>query len=134
MLDVMRRTALILLCLTLASCQKPASRSYLDGVRKHNDPATLNLEPAYNDYARRTILPDGTETGVIQFKDGSSAKYWFRSHHRSEGIGTTLFAMSDGSERFMSGYFCCEVQLPETQLASLDELRAFISKTDGERP
>jgi hypothetical protein len=94
----------------------------------------MKLEPAYNDYARRTILPDGTETGVIQLKDGSTAKYWFRSHHQSEDLGGTIFAMSDGSERFMSGYFCCEVQLPRTQLASLDELRAFIAKADGVRP
>jgi hypothetical protein len=94
----------------------------------------MKLDVAYNDYARRTILPDGTETGVIQFKDGSSAKFWFRSHHLSKDLGGTIFAMSDGSEKFMSGYFCCEVQLPNAQLASLDELRAFIRSADGVRP
>jgi hypothetical protein len=67
-------------------------------------------------------------------KDGSSAKYWFRSHHLSDDLGGTIFTMSDVSQRFMSGYFCCEVQLPDTQLASLDELRAFIREVDGERP
>lgn len=94
----------------------------------------MKLEPAYNDYVRRAFLPDGSETGVIQLKDGSSARYWFRSHHQSKDLGGTIFAMSDGSEKFMSGCFCCEVQLPETQLASLDALRAFIRSADGERP
>jgi hypothetical protein len=130
----MRRTVLVLLCLALASCQKSGSRSYLEGVRKQNDPVNMKLEAAYNDYARRAILPDGTETGVVQLKDGSTAKYWFRSHHQSNDLGTTIFAMSDGSERFMSGYFCCEVQLPDKQPASLDELRAFIDQADGQRP
>lgn len=130
----MRRTVLVLLCRALASCEKSASRSYLEGVRKQNDPATMKLEPAYNDYARCAILPDGTETGVVQLKDGSSAKYWFRSHHHSNDLGGTIFAMSDGSERFMSGYFCCEVQLPDKQFASLDELRPFIGQADGQRP
>ena len=128
------RTTLLLLCLTLPSCKKSASQSYLEGSRKQNDPATLKLVEAYNDYVRCVRMPDGTETGIVQLKDGSSAKYWFRSHHQSKDLGGTIFAMSDGSERFMSGYFCCEVQLPEMQLASLDELRAFIDKADGQRP
>lgn len=129
----MRRTALLLVCLTLASCEK-SSRSYLERARKQNDPATMKLGPAYNNYVRRAFLTDGTETGIIQLKDGSSARYWFSSHHKSKDLGGTIFAMSDGSEKFMSGYFCCEVQLPETQLASLNELRAFIRRGDGERP
>jgi hypothetical protein len=94
----------------------------------------MKLEPAYNDYVRHAFLPDGTELGVIQLKGGDSAKYWFRSHHLSQDLGGTIFAMSDGSERFMSGYFCCEVQLPEKQLASLAELHAFIDRANGQRP
>jgi hypothetical protein len=106
----------------------------LKQVHRSTDPATLSLEPAYNHYAHRTFLPDGTEVGVVQLKDGSIAKYWFRSHHLSQDKGGTIFALSDDSRRFMSGYFCCEVQLPEEQLASLADLRAFISAADGQRP
>jgi hypothetical protein len=130
----MWRIVLLALCLSLPSCAKPVSRSQLEAARKQNDPAALKLEPAYNDYARRTILPDGTETGIVQCKDGSIAKFWFRSHHLTGDLGGTIFAMSDGSEKFMAGYFCCEVQLPDSQLASLDDLRSFISRADGERP
>ncbi len=58
-LYVMRRVVLLLLCLSLSSCAKSASRSQVEAARMQNDPAALKLEPAYNDYARRTILPDG---------------------------------------------------------------------------
>jgi hypothetical protein len=34
----------------------------------------------------------------------------------------------------MAGCFCCEVLLPEEQLASLDALRQFIHAHDGVRP
>jgi hypothetical protein len=89
----------------------------------------------YNDYVRCGILEDGTETGEIQLGDGSSARYWFRSHRLTgDELGGTLFRLSDGSTIFLSGYFCCEVQLPEKQLASLDALRSFVREHDGVRP
>lgn len=94
----------------------------------------MQLEAGYNSYVRRTFLADGTEAGIIQMRDGATAKYWFRSHHNSEDRGGAWFSMSDGTQLFMSGYFCCEVQLPETQLASLEALRAFIRQNDGVDP
>lgn len=99
-----------------------------------SDPATLALHPGYNDYVRRAILTNGTEAGIISCRDGSSARFWFRSHHLTHDKGGTLFRFNDGSEVFMSGYFCCEVQFPEQQFASLTELRAFIRKHGGVRP
>jgi hypothetical protein len=92
------------------------------------------LQRGYNDYVRRAILTDGTEVGIITCRDGSSSRYWFRSHHLTHDDGGTLFRLSDGSEVFMSGWFCCEVQLPEQQLASLVELRAFIREHHGVSP
>jgi hypothetical protein len=94
----------------------------------------LKLERAFNEYVRRAILDDGTEVGVITFRDGSSARYWFRSHHLTGDEGFTLFRLSDGTEISLRGYFCCEVQLPEEQLGSLDDLRAFIREHNGVSP
>ena len=82
----------------------------------------------------RRYLADGTEAGIISCRDGSSSRFWFRSHHLTHDDGGTLFRFSDGIDLFMSGWFCCEVQLPEQQLASLVELRAFIREHDGISP
>ena len=107
----------------------------LQHIAAASDPATLALESGYNTYIRRASLADGTEIGVITCRDGSSSRYWFRSHHLSDDDrGGTLFRFSDGTEHFMSGWFCCEVQLPDQQLASLTELRDFIRKHRGVEP
>lgn len=42
--------------------------------------------------------------------------------------------MSNGETSYMGGYFCCEVQLPDEQLQSLDALKAFIQQHDGISP
>ncbi|NOU36944.1 MAG: hypothetical protein HOO88_09270 [Kiritimatiellaceae bacterium] len=129
----MRTLLLIAFAVILTGC---ASRSQREVARVSvaSDPASLSLERGYNDYVRRAILADGTEAGVISCRDGSSSRFWFRSHHLTHDDGGTLFRFSDGTEVFMSGWFCCEVQLPEKQLASLVELRAFIREHDGISP
>ena len=117
----------------LAGCSRSLHHE-LERISASSDPASLSLEPGYNDYVRRKFLPDRTETGVITCRDGSSSCYWFRSHHLTDDDGGTLFRLSDGTELFMTGCFCCEVQLPEQQLASLSDLRAFIRENDGVSP
>ena len=99
-----------------------------------HDPSSLTLERGYNDYVQRSLLTNGTETGIITLADGSSSKYWFRSHHLVDDIGGTLFKMSDGTTTYMAGWFCCEVQLPGKQIESLDELKAFIREHHGIGP
>ncbi|OAM89727.1 hypothetical protein AW736_11875 [Termitidicoccus mucosus] len=94
----------------------------------------MHLEAAYNSYVQRAILDDGTEAGVIHMRDGSSSRYWFRSHHRTGDMGGTWFAMSDGTRSYMAGWFCCEVQLPDDQLASLDALKKFVREHHGIAP
>jgi hypothetical protein len=121
----------ILTCL-FAACT--STRSDLKQISAANDPSTLVLESAYNSYVRCTSLKDGTETGIIQFRDGSAAKYWFRSHHLTGDAGGTWFLTSDGTKLFMAGWFCCEVQLPEQQMESLAALSEFIGKHDGIHP
>ena len=129
---VMRALLFIAFAVFLAGC---ASRSQREVERASAfDPVSLSLERAYNDYVRRSILADGTEAGIISCRDGSSSRYWFRSHHLTHDDGGTLFRFSDGSQVFMSGYFCCEVQFPEQQFASLAELRAFIREHGGVSP
>jgi len=133
MLSGMRAFVFIAFAIILSGCA-PSTRITLQRISASSDPASLTLERGYNDYVRRAPLFDGTEAGIITCQDGSSSRYWFRSHHRTGDLGGTLFRFSDGSEIFMSGAFCCEVQLPEPQLASLVELRAFIRECDGAHP
>ncbi len=129
----MRTLLLITLAVILAGCVSRSQRE-VQRVSATCDPPSIPLAPGFNDYVRRAILPDGTEVGVIRCRDGSSSRFWFRSHHRTRDDGCTLFRFSDGTEVFMTGYFCCEVQLPEQQLASLAELRGFIQEHDGISP
>lgn len=111
------------------------TRAGLEAVASSNDPSAHTLGQAIDGYVERTVLmPTGIETGRIKMKDGSSARYWFKSHHASRGIGGTLFKLSDGTTTFMSGYFCCEAQFPRAQFAELAELRAFIDMHDGSPP
>lgn len=132
LLCVVRMLSLFVLACALMGC---GSRAYREVKRASRlDPASLVLERAYNDYVRRAHLSDGTEVGIISCRDGSSARFWFRSHHLTRDDGGTWFRFSDGTEIFMSGYFCCEVQLPERPLDSLNDLRAFIQQHDGISP
>ena len=129
----MRTLLLIAFTVILTGCDSRSQRE-VERVSVASDPASLSLERGYNDYVRRAILADGTEAGVISCRDGSSSRFWFRSHHLTHDDGGTLFRFSDGTKVFMSGWFCCEVQLPEQQLAYLVELRAFIREHDGISP
>jgi len=133
LLRVMRTLLLITFAVLVSGCASH-TLSDLERISTASDPTSLTLAPAFNDYVRRAVLADGTETGTISCRDGSSSRYWFRSHHLTHDDGGTLFRFSDGTQVFMSGYFCCEVELPEPQLASLVELRAFIREHDGISP
>ena len=129
----MRTLLFVAFAVFLTGCAS-RTRSDLERISAASDPSSLTLQRGYNDYVRRAILADSTEAGIISCRDGSSSRYWFRSHHLTHDDGGTLFRFSDGTEVFMSGYFCCEVQLPEQQLASLVELRAFIREHHGVSP
>ncbi len=118
----------------LAGCASYPSKAPLRSIMQQHDPESLALVPGYNDYVRRAFLKDRTETGIIQLQDGTTSQYWFRSHHLVDDIGGTWFRMSDGTTTYMAGYFCCEVQLPEEQLKSLDDLKTFIRKHHGTSP
>lgn len=130
----MKTQAILMTALLLAGCGGYPSKAPLRGIMQRQDPSSLKLEAAYNDYVRRAFLKDGTEVGIIRMKDGSTAKYWFRSHHQADDIGGTWFQMSDGVHVYMAGWFCCEVQLPRQQFASLGELTAFIHEHHGADP
>jgi hypothetical protein len=128
------RRYFIVVVLLLAGCARYPSKDLLQSIMQQHDPLSLTLEPGYNDYVRLAILKDGTEVGIIQLQDGATAKYWFRSHHLVDDMGGTWFQMSDGTTTYMAGWFCCEVQLPEAQFKSLDDLKAFIRKHHGTSP
>ncbi|MBW2561790.1 MAG: hypothetical protein JRE40_13175 [Deltaproteobacteria bacterium] len=128
----------LILLLVVSGCAKYLSKEPIHKLTLKLDPAKLTLEQGYNSYVQRIVLPeDEIETGIIKFKDGSSSKFWFRSHHfvdEIDGIGGTWFKMIDGKEKYMAGYFCCELQLPDEQLSSLKELTEFIKKHHGTSP
>jgi hypothetical protein len=129
----MRTLLIIAVGVVLAGCASRTERE-LQRISMTSDPASLSLEQGYNVYVRRAALADGTEAGIITCLDGSSSRFWFRSHHLTHDEGGTLFRFSDGTEAFMSGYFCCEVQLPDQQIASLLDLRSFIQQNHGVSP
>ncbi len=126
------------LVLSLVGCANYPSKEPVHELTLKLDPATLTLKQGYNSYVQRIIIPEEKiETGIIKLKDGSSSKYWFRSHHLVdgiEGIGGTWFKMSNGTEKYMAGYFCCELQLPDEQPSSLKELMEFINEHHGISP
>ena len=129
----MRTILVIAVAAALTGCASRTERE-LHQISSTSAPASLSLGQGFNGYVRRAILDDGTEAGIISCRDGSSSRFWFRSHHLTHDDGGTLFRFSDGTEVFMSGYFCCEVQLPDQQIASLRDLRAFIQQHHGVSP
>lgn len=132
----MKLKLLLLNLVVLVGCAQShyPTKEPLHLISTQQDPSRLKLEQAFNTYVQRAFLEDKTEIGIIQFADGSSSKYWFRSHHMCTDMGGTWFSMSDGSKMYMPGWFCCEVQLPEKQMASLKELRAYIKDYGGKKP
>lgn len=117
----------------LLSCNESNKDFY--SVAHSIDPASRTLEVGYNKYTKRAFLKDvEIETGIITLLDGDTVKYWFQSHHLRDDSGLTLFRLSDGSEKVLRGWFCCEVQLPEEGFANKEALLSFIEKKDGVGP
>ena len=124
----------ILLALVITCCSRHPTKDPLSQISRQHNPANLKLTKGYDDYTERTFLSDRTELGVISLKDGNTSKYCFRSHHLCDDIGGTWFEMSDGQRIYMSGWFCCEVQLPHERPESLSALRSFIAQHNGVGP
>jgi hypothetical protein len=118
----------------LGSCARFPAKESLRRISEIAAPEKLRLEAGFNLYVQRAELEDGTEVGVIRMKDGTSSRYWFRSHHLTGDMGGTWIEMSDGTKSYLAGWFCCEVQLPNEQLASLDSLKNFIRNHHGIAP
>jgi hypothetical protein len=124
---------LLLVAVATAWYWKNTPLGHLQVASRTHDLDRLRLEKGYNSYVRRIFI-DRTEAGIIDLADGSRVKYWFVSHHHTQGESVTLFQFQDGSEKTMYGYFCCEVQLPEKQIESPDALRKFIAAYEGVKP
>ncbi|SHI52793.1 hypothetical protein SAMN02745181_0321 [Rubritalea squalenifaciens DSM 18772] len=113
---------------------EPESREIVIRSAGQHNPLQLELSAAGNDYIRRKILADQTETGTITLRDGEVVCYWFRSHHLCSDMGTTLFRFPGGEDFYLSGYFCCEVSFPQDSFASAQELSTFLQSVDGTQP
>ena len=130
----MKKLLIPIFTLFLMSCSYYTTKAPLKTLSEKYDPSKLNLNQGYNSYVKNMHLEDGTEIGIIYLKDGTQSKYWFRSHHLVDDIGGTWFAMGNGQKKYMAGWFCCEVQLPKEQLASLKDLESFINEHHGISP
>ena len=124
----------IILAMLFAGCSSYPTKAPLRGVMQRHDPSSFTLKQGVNAYVRRTHLEGNTEVGIIKMQNGSSSKYWFRSHHLGDDIGGTWFQMSDGATSYMAGLFCCELWLPKEQFASLADMKTFIQKHHGTAP
>ena len=129
----MRRALLLILAVGLCGCRENAREKVTEAAREY-DPKALDLHEGFNDYVRCSREVPELEIGVITLGDRDEVRYWFASHHATRDQGCTRFEYSDGSERFLDGAFCCEVQLAEVQPANRTQLDAFLDSREGVRP
>jgi len=131
----MKYLSFIAVILVLSGCDSASkSRADVDEAATTHDPTKLTLEAGGITYGKRAILPNGIETGTITLGDGEQVKYWFKSHHLGNDLGYTRFEFDDGTVNHLEGWFCCEVQLPDPQIADRSELQQFIAVHDGKSP
>ncbi|MFC5270699.1 hypothetical protein [Adhaeribacter terreus] len=95
----------------LISCQNKTEKELL-GFIENNKFNYTNLERGYNENVERKFKRS-VEYGIIKFPNHDTVKYWFLSHHiANDGYGGTVFELPNKEKKFIKGYFCCEVQLP----------------------
>lgn len=103
--------SLIILAILVSSCKNEIELELLE-ARKRISVVENKMEIGYDRNVRRDVK-NGIEYGIIELENSAKIKYWFKSHDNSNNPnGMTLFELPDGSLRFIEGYFCCEVQLP----------------------
>ena len=110
----------------------PITESFVRGMVATYEPDKMPLGKGFNFYVQRhRPIKDLSEVGIITLNDGSIVKYWFVSHHQARDMGGTLFRFEDGKEIFISGYFCCELTLPEEGFSSIPALQSFLVANHG---
>ena len=110
-----------------------STKSQLKQLMRSVDPDTM-IHERQSANKDSSSLDDGAEVGVLKLKDGSRAKFWFWSHHLTDDMGGTWFQMSDGTDMYMAGAFCCEVMPSQDAMQSLETLKAYIKKWHGTWP
>jgi hypothetical protein len=104
------------------------ARIRVDVAAMRYDPYTQKLRLTYPPLIRSTSIPGRMQTGLVTLSDGDSVKYWFVSHHIA-GPGCARFDFADGTSRYIYGsYFCCEVQIPDDQVKTKQDLITFLEK------
>lgn len=127
----MKQIFLAIIIIFIVGCNQ--TQSSLEEIRRKNDPDKMKLSKGWNDYVKRTDVSN-VELGIIYLKNGKQVKYWFMSHHLTDDKGGTIFEFDDKSTIYMEGKFCCELQLPDIQLNSENELKNFIKSHHGISP
>ncbi|MES2658438.1 MAG: hypothetical protein V4689_07455 [Verrucomicrobiota bacterium] len=107
-----------------------SARIRVDLAAMKYDPTSQKLRGSYPPLIRSTANSDKSQTGLVTLSDGENVKFWFISHHVSDP-GCTRFDFRDGTHKYMRGsYFCCEVQIPEDEVRTRQDLITFIEKHD----
>ncbi|NJM38715.1 MAG: hypothetical protein HC845_13075 [Akkermansiaceae bacterium] len=107
-----------------------SARIRVDIAAMRYDPNTQKLHLTDPPLIRSTSIPGNMQTGLVTLSDGESVKYWFVSHHIA-GPGCARFDFSDGTKRYVYGsYFCCEVQIPDAQVKTKQDLITFLEKNN----
>ena len=106
------------------------ARIRVDIAAMRHDPSTLKLRLTYPPLIHSTSIPGNMQTGLVTLSDGKTVKYWFVSHHIA-GPGCARFDFADGTKRYIYGsYFCCEVQIPDAEVETKQDLIAFLERHD----
>jgi hypothetical protein len=131
----MKIIIIIIFCASFLTSCSNKTEQYLRAVHQAD---TLNfaiLKDGYDKNTQNAITQDGLEYGKIAFPNKDTVKYLFMSHHGAEDIGGTLFVLPNGESKFIKGYFCCEVQLPnDGNFSSAEALMNEMEKLDGTEP
>ena len=121
-----RLGAIFLLSCALLACEVNEAKQRVDQAASEGlDPADFSLN-TLSDSIRFQVLEGGLQVGIITLKSGEEIKFWFCSHHCAKGPSWTRFELPDGEVRYLSGQFCCEVQIADESLSDLDAFQAML--------
>ncbi len=79
--------------------------------------------------------PEPIQHGVVVLRSGEVVRFGVLSHHLSADRQSHSVFETEGYRRFVTGYFCCEVEFWDMpQPADVREFDRVLDKLDGTRP
>ena len=131
-----RNTIIVIVILALfgSSCKNEAEQALLE-ARRSIRIEEKELEASYDRNVKRDMR-NGLEYGVIVLENNEIIRFCFLSHQQAEShTSMALFELPNGNLKFVEGYFCCEVQLPNKgQFANTNEFVTELDKINSSEP